>query len=74
MIVQRNGIRLRSDFCSLMLSVGVMEGVAKTVNPNQDLIERCWPYIDEVNGFDRIESKFDSLGGRNSLLQKFGFL
>ena len=57
-----------------MLSVGVMEGVCKTVNPNQDLIERCWPYIDDVHGFDRIEAKFDSLGGRNSLLQKFGFL
>ena len=73
-VAQRNGIRLRSDFCSLMLSMGVMEGICKIVNPNQDLIERCWPYIDEVDGFNRIEPKFESLGGRQFLLHQFGFL
>ena len=72
-IIQKHNLRLDSDFVSMMLSFGIMEGVSNLIEPNTDIIGRSIPYFDKYDGFQLMSDKINRMGGLDYLLRVSGF-
>ena len=70
--VQKNEIRLKSDFISIILSLGIMEGLSQQIEPNTDVIARSVPYFNKYNGFEIIRDKVQSVGGQEHIMSQLG--
>lgn len=71
-IIQRHRLELKSEFASCMIVVGVLEGVAKHINPDIDIIQTAIPHFLNHGGEDIVKDRVARYGGMDHFYEKLG--